>query len=453
MTDSYNPPQITIGQIRLAVQPPVRIITTSPNDCVVGFSYNSTIQVEGGRTPINVRITNGTLPPALIVFDQYDNRTINVVGSCTGVGSFTFDMEVTDSISPPTIDTKTLTIRVNSNLEFTRIQRLPEGLEGQPYSFALEATGGVLPYEWRVSRLPAGLTADTSSGVISGIPQEPFDGTIGIQVLDSSNPQQGEFASPDLKIIGILEILTTHLPSVKPGTPFQVVPAFKGGTTPLTWTLASGSLPAGVAVDPSTGEISGSPPAEGAHQFVLRATDSSTAFPQMDEQPLTLTVSTALGRNDSILTATPISNGTFQASISPYADPPPSVQPDTDYFEITANVGAVVTAEILAEQLLPPGSLDSVIEMLAADGSPFNTCRDSGDDAVPPPLIRDPTQVEFDDKCINDDNKLRGTLDSLLEFLVPGTPGETVTFYVHVLDFRGDARPGFDYEIKISGAN
>jgi hypothetical protein len=44
-------------------------------------------------------------------------------------------------------------------------------------------------------------------------------------------------------------------------------------------------------------------------------------------------------------------------------------------------------------------------------------------------------------------------LDSFLRFLVPGTPGTPVTFYVRVLDWSGDARPDFRYEISISGAN
>jgi hypothetical protein len=64
----------------------------------------------------------------------------------------------------------------------------------------------------------------------------------------------------------------------------------------------------------------------------------------------------------------------------------------------------------------------------------------------------DPTPLAFDDPCINDDIEVGVNRDSKLEFQVPGASG-TVTFYLHVLDWRGDARPDFLYQITISGAN
>lgn len=97
--------------------------------------------------------------------------------------------------------------------------------------------------------------------------------------------------------------------------------------------------------------------------------------------------------------------------------------------------------------------MDPVIEIVAAEGARFQSCRDTTDDFLISFLVRDVTPREFDDACINDDNVEIPTLDSKLEFLVPDNLGDTVTFFVHVLDFRGDARPEFVYDIKISGAN
>ena len=55
---------------------------------------------------------------------------------------------------------------------------------------------------------------------------------------------------------------------------------------------------------------------------------------------------------------------------------------------------------------------------------------------------------------MNDDIPYAYTLDSRLYFKVPGNPGDPpVTFYVHVLDWSGMARPDFIYTITISGAN
>ncbi len=59
----------------------------------------------------------------------------------------------------------------------------------------------------------------------------------------------------------------------------------------------------------------------------------------------------------------------------------------------------------------------------------------------------------FDAPCLNDDVPCGGTLDLKLEFRVTGTPGTPVRFFMHVLDWSGNARPDFVYDLQISGAN
>ena len=77
--------------------------------------------------------------------------------------------------------------------------------------------------------------------------------------------------------------------------------------------------------------------------------------------------------------------------------------------------------------------LDSVIEIVGANGVQLNTC-------VAP---------TFNSPCEHDDVSLGVELDSVLEIQVSGA----TTFFVHVVDFRGDARPDLLYDIVISGVN
>ncbi len=74
-------------------------------------------------------------------------------------------------------------------------------------------------------------------------------------------------------------------------------------------------------------------------------------------------------------------------------------------------------------------------------GTPFTTCSEFNFPGT------------FFESSVNNDDFIDFTLDSKLFFQVPGMPGTPVTFYVRVLDFRGDARPDMRYAIKISGAN
>lgn len=63
-------------------------------------------------------------------------------------------------------------------LSITAPAVLPGALSGQPYSFALTANGGFTPYTWLATNgsLPQGLSL-SSSGVISGTPQNPGSST------------------------------------------------------------------------------------------------------------------------------------------------------------------------------------------------------------------------------------------------------------------------------------
>jgi hypothetical protein len=71
-----------------------------------------------------------------------------------------------------------------------------------------------------------------------------------------------------------------------------------------------------------------------------------------------------------------------------------------------------------------------------------------------PPIVVDLNPNDYNDACINDDDPITTTTDSDLSFQVPGTTGgSAVTFYVHVVDWRGDARPDMQYQVLISGAN
>jgi len=198
-------------------------------------------------------------------------------------------------------------------------------------------------------------------------------------------------------------------------------------TTPLSPTSLTASIPASdvAAVGIAQVTIFNGPPSGGL------------------SDPATFTITPpALGRNDTRATATAISNGTIRASISPYAD--------EDFYSFRAAAGATVTIEISARRLASPSQLDSVIEIQDSSGNRPSTCRSPDRPFNFTTFAEDdPTPGDFDDECVNDDIVTASIQDSRLEF----QPASGGTYYVRVLDLRGDGRPDLVYELTLNGAD
>ncbi len=87
-----------------------------------------------------------------------------------------------------------------------------------------------------------------------------------------------------------LTITTVSLPNGIVGTPYSSTLAASGGTTPYSWTIVAGALPAGLSLNQG-GTISGTPTTAGASNFTVQVTDSSSPVQQASNAfaPSTLT--------------------------------------------------------------------------------------------------------------------------------------------------------------------
>jgi sugar lactone lactonase YvrE len=109
----------------------------------------------------------------------------------------------------------------------------------------------------------------------------------GHLVLFGGTTLSGNLA--DTRVWGPLAVETFALPSATSGLNYSTVLAATAGVRPLTWSLASGSMPAGVTVDPF-GTISGVPAAAGTFRFTVKVADSSTPAPFSATRALKLVV-------------------------------------------------------------------------------------------------------------------------------------------------------------------
>jgi hypothetical protein len=171
----------------------------------------------------------------------------------------------------------------------------PDGMIGAYYSYTLTAANGTEPYTWDIAggSLPNGLSLAPATGLISGTPTTAGTFTFTVMVTDSSAPAQTETAVFNIKIEppgGTLQITSDSvLPAGTEASAYSVGLTAVGGITPYSWTLTSGSLPAGLNLNSSTGEISGIPTVDVTCAFTVQVSDSGTPG-QTDSKSFSLTI-------------------------------------------------------------------------------------------------------------------------------------------------------------------
>lgn len=242
----------------------------------IGTAYNSSVVATGGVAPLTFAVTSGSLPPGL----SLNGSSGAITGIPTTVGSYTFTVTVTDSNVPPMTFAWPITINVANPLAITKVI-LPAANVGTAYSFQPSATGGTTPYTWSISAgsLPPGLTLNSTTGQISGIPSANGTSSFTLQVSDSSTPAQTATLSTSVTVGGQssqLSIPAQTLLDATVGVAYSGALQASGGKTPYTWTVTSGSLPAGLNLNASTGAITGTATAAATSNFTVTVTDSSS---------------------------------------------------------------------------------------------------------------------------------------------------------------------------------
>ncbi len=166
---------------------------------------------------------------------------------------------------------------------------LPGGTVGVAYSATLAATGGAPPYTWSLTAgaLPAGLSLAGST--ISGTPTTPGTSNFTVQASDGSQSGTQPLSITIAAAGSTLTVTTTSMPSGTVGVSYSGTLAATGGAPPYTWSLASGTLPAGLSLSGST--ISGTPTTPGTSAFTVQASDGT----QSDTQALSITINAAGG--------------------------------------------------------------------------------------------------------------------------------------------------------------
>jgi outer membrane protein assembly factor BamB len=92
----------------------------------------------------------------------------------------------------------------------------------------------------------------------------------GRVLLQTANGLEAYSLGPSQPVITTGYVLPAHV-----GTAYRTTLAATHGTKPYTWSISAGSLPAGLALNASTGKISGTPTAAGTAVVTIQLTDGA----------------------------------------------------------------------------------------------------------------------------------------------------------------------------------
>jgi len=275
--------------------PPLAITTISLASATAGTAYSAILAATGGTIPYAWSLASGTLPSGISL---QSSGTIS--GTTSQSGQFNFTVQAMDSSSPNKTASQTLTLSVNNPPPVT--------VTVSP-SITTVASSGTLQFTALVSNTSnVAVTWSASRGTItsSGLYQAPSVTSTSVATVTATSVADAtKSGSASVTVTAIvvppLSITTTSLPSATGGTAYSATLAASGGTAPYSWSLASGSLPAGITLQ-SSGLLSGTTTQNGQFNITVQAIDSSTPN-KTANQTLSLTVNGSVS-NGNLVPAT-----------------------------------------------------------------------------------------------------------------------------------------------------
>ncbi len=278
--------------LSLTVYPALCVHTSVPALAPIGRAYSSLLGVTAktGVPPFHWTVT-GRLPTGLsthsvAVTGQSWASQIAITGTPTATATSAFiTVRVTDGAGG------TWSHRFAVGVPVALVSGPAPGADwGVPYHYHVQAGGGNGgPYTVSLisGALPSGLHFNPKTRQISGTPTAPQGAyrsrprryTFTLAVAARSHRAGVPVPAQSQAVLTIVvspppRVTTTSLPSATIGQGYQAPLSAHDGSAPYRWAVVAGKLPAGISLNPSTGNISGTPTASAVtHTFTVAATD------------------------------------------------------------------------------------------------------------------------------------------------------------------------------------
>jgi hypothetical protein len=267
---------------------------TSASAATFTAGVSGTFTVTAAGTPSPTWSESGTLPDGV----TFNSATGILSGTPTTAGTFQIAIAAQNGILPNATQNFTLTVNAALAITSARSATFTVGTSG---TFTVVATGTPTATLSESGALPGGVTFDPGTGILSGTPTT--GGKYRITFAAQNGVAQSVSQNFTLTVNAPPAITSANTAVFTVGTPGTFTLTATGTPSP-TWS-ESGALPSGVAFNPATGVLAGTPTASGHYAVTFTA---QNGLAPNASQYFTLNI-------DSTQVSIPIQNPSFETTV------------------------------------------------------------------------------------------------------------------------------------------
>ena len=250
----------------------------------------------------------GTLPSGV----SLDSTTGVLSGTPTNSGSFSITMGATNGVGSDASQPFTLTVNAVAGITSADNSTFTTG---QSNSFTVVASGYPLPTFSETGALPTGVSMNSTTGVLSGEPTQ--SGVFHVTMVAHNGIFADDTQPFTLTVNDATAITSADTTTFTTGSAGSFTVTATGYPAPSF--SESGTLPAGVSFNSTTGVLSGTPTASGSFSITMGA---NNGIGSDATQPFTLTVNDAPAITSADTTTfTKGSAGSFTVTATGYPAP------------------------------------------------------------------------------------------------------------------------------------
>ncbi len=267
------------------------VVVNAPTQAAVAQAYQGSLSASGGKAPYTFAVLSGALPSGL----SLGALSGAVSGTPVAAGLASFVVHVVDATGSAAADVPfSMSVLPQPTLTLQAGQTTLASQRSAAISVSVSGNSAAAPLTWTLDGACASACGSIqSSGPLTALYTAPaIASPTGVSIHAASAVGGVAAGALALALVPPPAIVTTSLPAVTAGSAFSAQLVAQGGIGAYHWSLAPGSLPAGLTLDPQSGSLQGTPLIGGAFPLQIQLRDGDQPA-ETATQGLTLVIADA----------------------------------------------------------------------------------------------------------------------------------------------------------------